>query len=887
MRNLLEKRLKNKDPELFASLKKCKREVSKYLQQYKSNFPTYTDHSIEHSKEVAQLASDILGIKYINKLHEDEIYILLMACYLHDIGMCIPKKQISKELKSERCANYKIDKSRFKVENYLRDVHHELSYEFIKKRWKELYIINEDYAEAIALVSKAHRVVDIGNFDEYELKFYVRSGVDYVCLPYLGCIIRLADELDITNIRVPDLLYKDFLPNNEKSREEWQKHKSTFGVNFSEDKIIIRGRTSDLNVFNTLLSMSNKIQKVLNNCLKVIKSITDNRHLDIPQRYVETDKIRPMGFIPLNIGFTFDVENVFKIFFGDKLYENKYESIREALQNSIDACRYKNGLGDIYEPKIEIIHTSKKITIKDNGIGMDEFIIRNYFSKLASSYYRSKTQFSSIGQFGIGVFSYFMISDYFEILTKKENNDAIKFRVNKNADSYFYFYDNSSLSSPGTVLTLYLNKISSKKLTFGDLYLLVSHFIRYCEIDIEIRGGNRTKLISKQSFEFENIEVLKRDNLEYKYKDKIDEVIFISIPILNEIVEGRVGLFIPVDEKGIFCPDKATEYFNYSTSVVNISQKGIFIKSISGSSFGLRAILGNINVKIDREISINRESFVGESIIDIETLFINTLLSKILRNWVSLTKKEKYKKINDFFRAYDLSRKIFLESNFKKEIIVKIFNNGRFKFMSLEKALENESLIIFVYNTKQIFFESLIKEIDIKSIISKLFRKYGLPILCIEGAEGLIIKSLMDKKIQILYDFGICYFIYGDYNEVENIRLHEDEQEYFKGYEFGFFESNVIGCIPSRIFIHNSTLIFNLNNEVIKTCHNILSSGKDKDTSELVIEILNTLSSLIRHSIGRYRKSELKEIEDLVSELSIKTNLSLKKEDLVLPLLIR
>ena len=202
--------------------------------------------------------------------------------------------------------------------------------------------------------------------------------------------------------------------------------------------------------------------------------------------------------------------------------------------------------------------------------------------------------------------------------------------------------------------------------------------------------------------------------------------------------------------------------------------------------------------------------------------------------------------------------------------------------MSLEKALENESLIIFVYNTKQIFFESLIKEIDIKSIISKLFRKYGLPILCIEGAEGLIIKSLMDKKIQILYDFGICYFIYGDYNEVENIRLHEDEQEYFKGYEFGFFESNVIGCIPSRIFIHNSTLIFNLNNEVIKTCHNILSSGKDKDTSELVIEILNTLSSLIRHSIGRYRKSELKEIEDLVSELSIKTNLSLKKEDLVL-----
>ncbi|MBL0337275.1 MAG: hypothetical protein IPP73_18655 [Chitinophagaceae bacterium] len=68
------------------------------------------------------------------------------------------------------------------------------------------------------LVGMGHRVADLLDFDRYKPEFPVQSGSEYVCLPYLAAILRLADELDITNDRTPELLFDEYLPDNKVSK---------------------------------------------------------------------------------------------------------------------------------------------------------------------------------------------------------------------------------------------------------------------------------------------------------------------------------------------------------------------------------------------------------------------------------------------------------------------------------------------------------------------------------------------------------------------------------------------------------------------------------------------------------------------------------------------
>ena len=70
--------------------------------------------------------------------------------------------------------------------------------------WEKLNIPTERYAEAIALVAKGHRQEELMVEEIFSTKYAVKSGPDFVCIPFLASVLRLADELDITNDRMPD-----------------------------------------------------------------------------------------------------------------------------------------------------------------------------------------------------------------------------------------------------------------------------------------------------------------------------------------------------------------------------------------------------------------------------------------------------------------------------------------------------------------------------------------------------------------------------------------------------------------------------------------------------------------------------------------------------------
>lgn len=128
-------------------------------------------------------------------------------------------------------------------------------------------------------------------------------------------------------------------------------------------------------------------------------------------------------------------ENIFPII-KKFLYSDHEIFLRELVSNAVDATQKMKRLSSIGEftgdlgelkVKVEVDKEARTITISDNGIGMTAEEIKKYINQIAFS---GATEFVEryketggdkdqiIGQFGLGFYSAFMVSDRVEIITK-------------------------------------------------------------------------------------------------------------------------------------------------------------------------------------------------------------------------------------------------------------------------------------------------------------------------------------------------------------------------------------------------------------------------------------------------------------------------------------
>ncbi|HCK7269848.1 TPA: ATP-binding protein, partial [Enterobacter hormaechei] len=123
---------------------------------------------------------------------------------------------------------------------------------------------------------------------------------------------------------------------------------------------------------------------------------------------------------------------------GKALYgENKYVALRELIQNGFDAIIAARNLGylESFEGHItiqlnKIDNESWMLNISDNGLGMSRYVLSDVLLDFGKSLWNhdtvryehpklAQTGFSSIGQFGIGFYSAFMISNHVKIITHR------------------------------------------------------------------------------------------------------------------------------------------------------------------------------------------------------------------------------------------------------------------------------------------------------------------------------------------------------------------------------------------------------------------------------------------------------------------------------------
>ncbi|MGM0443398.1 MAG: molecular chaperone HtpG [Fibrobacterota bacterium] len=155
------------------------------------------------------------------------------------------------------------------------------------------------------------------------------------------------------------------------------------------------------------------------------------------------------------------------------LYSNKEIFLRELISNSSDALDKIRieGLTDdninIDPQKLRIdIKADKeqgRITISDNGIGMDKDDLINNIGTIASSGSKAfletltgdqKKDSNLIGQFGVGFYSAFMVAEKVEVLTRKAGSEAA-YRWSSEGDTSFEISE-AARPEHGTDVIVYL-----------------------------------------------------------------------------------------------------------------------------------------------------------------------------------------------------------------------------------------------------------------------------------------------------------------------------------------------------------------------------------------------------------------------------------------------
>ena len=165
---------------------------------------------------------------------------------------------------------------------------------------------------------------------------------------------------------------------------------------------------------------------------------------------------------------------------GDEIYQgDSYVFLRELLQNSIDAIRVRrevlrrNGItpGEIGAIQVNVEHGQNGdavITWEDDGIGMDDYIIRNYFAIAGKSYYRSADferedlNIDPISRFGIGFLSCFMVADHVEISTFKDpylppSSEPLRINIPAINRQFRIEAEPREFAFPGTKIKVFVN----------------------------------------------------------------------------------------------------------------------------------------------------------------------------------------------------------------------------------------------------------------------------------------------------------------------------------------------------------------------------------------------------------------------------------------------
>lgn len=340
------------------------------------------------------------------------------------------------------------------IGEFLRQHHHRIAHEIADMGMpgdKDVDVFtgttfNEKDRTAIGLIARSHGIT-VRETERYVTKKLGRTSTPFgIPIYYLMTVLRIADALDVGKYRAPtprQNLHGIEIPVSVK---EWIWNQRIDETSCTwEPKHLRRYVYADpqsSSDFTQIEEWLKTVQAELDICWSIIAEKYDTHAFRLSIHRIDSnlfeDEVRAdyeRRFLTKKAALNANPELI-KLMIAPLYGDDPSYGIRELLQNAVDACREREYLElerghTDYKGRILVaIDTkTKTLTISDNGTGMNEQILLNYYLTAGASFRTSdtwkrdytannKSVISRIGQFGVGVLASFLLGDTIHVQTR-------------------------------------------------------------------------------------------------------------------------------------------------------------------------------------------------------------------------------------------------------------------------------------------------------------------------------------------------------------------------------------------------------------------------------------------------------------------------------------
>ena len=402
----------------------------------------------------------------------------------------------------------------------------------------------------------------------------------------------------------------------------------------------------------------------------------------------------------------------------NSIYTNKEIFLRELISNSSDALDklyylsltnkdIKVNKDDLFI-RVDYNKDKRTITISDNGTGMTEKELENNLGVIAESgslkfkeENKEQNDVNIIGQFGVGFYSAFMVSDKVTVESKSYKDDKATIWESAGVDGYTL--SPSDKKDNGTIITLHLKEDTedynySELLSEYKLRGIIKKYSDYISYPIKMEVENNRK--KEDSDEYETYkEVItvnsmiplwkrnKKDITEEEYNNFYSDKFFDydkPLDVLHFNIEGNVNynalLYIPSHAPYDYYSKEYEKGLQLYTNGVLIMDK---------CSVLLPDYFSFVRGVIDTEdipLNISRETLQDDKNIK---LIAKSIESKVKNELLDLLKNNRDKYL-EFYKAFGMQLKFGIYNDYgmhkdKLEDLIMFYSSGEKKLITLDE----------------------------------------------------------------------------------------------------------------------------------------------------------------------------------------------------------
>ena len=402
----------------------------------------------------------------------------------------------------------------------------------------------------------------------------------------------------------------------------------------------------------------------------------------------------------------------------NSIYTNKEIFLRELISNSSDALDklyylsltnkdIKVNKDDLFI-RVDYNKDKRTITISDNGTGMTEEELENNLEVIAESgslkfkeENKEQNDVNIIGQFGVGFYSAFMVSDKVTVESKSYKDDKATIWESAGVDGYTL--SPSDKKDNGTIITLHLKEDTedynySELLSEYKLRGIIKKYSDYISYPIKMEVENNRK--KEDSDEYETYkEVItvnsmiplwkrnKKDITEEEYNNFYSDKFFDydkPLDVLHFNIEGNVNynalLYIPSHAPYDYYSKEYEKGLQLYTNGVLIMDK---------CSVLLPDYFSFVRGVIDTEdipLNISRETLQDDKNIK---LIAKSIESKVKNELLDLLKNNRDKYL-EFYKAFGMQLKFGIYNDYgmhkdKLEDLIMFYSSGEKKLITLDE----------------------------------------------------------------------------------------------------------------------------------------------------------------------------------------------------------